>query len=108
MNFAEKPKPVAYCAGCSMPASIEVVRTSCRNGDCNGTYKGAGAATNGCGAPPVMAPARWGLRFAKPVTGPDGHRYALEPIHSFNPNRHNNCRDLWLWRWTHSEVSGHV
>ncbi|GEP55347.1 hypothetical protein RSO01_25130 [Reyranella soli] len=44
MTFAEKPKPVAYCAGCNMPASIEVVGTSCRNGDCNGTYKGAGAA----------------------------------------------------------------
>ena len=42
MTFAEKPRPVAYCAGCNMPSLSErAVGMSCTKADCGGTYRSA-------------------------------------------------------------------
>jgi DnaJ-class molecular chaperone len=44
MTFAEKPRPVAYCAGCNLPSlSAEVVGTDCHNAGCSGSFRSARA-----------------------------------------------------------------
>ena len=39
MNFAEKPRPVVYCAGATCRACLTAVGMSCTKADCDGAYR---------------------------------------------------------------------